>query len=84
MIRRFCPLTFLAFLLATLAHAQTFTTLYSFSGSDGSTPYASIIQDPSGNLYGTTNVGGNGSCNGGCGVVFNLKTNGKEKVVYNF
>jgi uncharacterized repeat protein (TIGR03803 family) len=85
MIKRFCPLTFLAaVLLATLAQAQTFTTLYSFSGSDGSTPYASLIQGPSGNLYGTTNVGGDGSCNGGCGVVFNLTTNGKENVVYNF
>ncbi len=34
------------------------TTLYSFSGSDGAFPYAALVFDNSGNLYGTTVRGG--------------------------
>ena len=48
------------------APAQTFTTLYSFTGgSDGAYPYAGVIQDPAGTLYGTTYIGGEGD-----GVVY--------------
>jgi uncharacterized repeat protein (TIGR03803 family) len=36
----------------------TITTLASFNGSNGSSPYASLIMDSSGNLYGTTSSGG--------------------------
>jgi len=48
--------------------------LYRFTGrSDGGTPQSSLTFDASGNLYGTTNVGGDSSCNsGGCGTVFQL------------
>ena len=63
----------------------TETVLYSFSaGSDGGFPYAGVIFDASGNLYGTTVQGGNttgANCSGsdGCGVVFKLSppTGGK-------
>jgi uncharacterized repeat protein (TIGR03803 family) len=45
------------------------TTLYSFAGgSDGAWPQASLIQDRSGNLYGTTSSGGSQSD----GTVFKL------------
>jgi uncharacterized repeat protein (TIGR03803 family) len=38
---------------------RTETVLYSFtSGNDGGLPYAPLIRDKQGNLYGTTNVGG--------------------------
>src|SRR3989442_13227689 len=47
-----------AALATTEASAQTLTTLYSFTGSDGAHPYAGLIADASGNLYGTTNSGG--------------------------
>src|SRR5215468_3471132 len=41
------------------AHAQTLTTLYSFSGApDGGIPYSGLIRDGAGNLYGTTEIGG--------------------------
>ena len=39
--------------------AQTFTVLYNFKGSpDGANPYAGLIQDPEGILYGTAWAGG--------------------------
>jgi uncharacterized protein (TIGR03437 family) len=44
----------------------TLTTLYSFTGADGSSPKAGVIQASDGNLYGTTE-----SANGG-GTVFRL------------
>jgi uncharacterized repeat protein (TIGR03803 family) len=60
------------------------TVLYSFCSvalcADGSTPLAGVIQDASGNLYGTTYVGG---ANGG-GVVFKVDSTGQETVLYNF
>ena len=53
----------------------TLTTLHSFNGTDGSEPYAGLIQGSDGNFYGTT-VGG-GAYNNcapytGCGTVFSL------------
>jgi uncharacterized repeat protein (TIGR03803 family) len=69
------------------------SVLYSFQGSrngDGDCPYAGVIFDPDGNLYGTTFYGGNytGNCaNYGCGVVFKLSPTGgswKETVLLAF
>lgn len=76
----------LVFVLAALAPAQTFTTLYNFTGgSDGGEPYAGVIQDASGNLYGTAYVGSNQTCpHGGCGAVFELNTAGIETVLHSF
>lgn len=48
--------------------SYTFTDLHDFSGFDGSAPVARLVMDREGNLYGTTQFGGNPSCN--CGVVF--------------
>ncbi|MGA9017791.1 MAG: choice-of-anchor tandem repeat GloVer-containing protein [Candidatus Cybelea sp.] len=63
--------------------------LYSFQGrqqgSDGDTPGGALI-DVNGILYGTTLLGGRGSCfeKGGCGVVYSITTSGAETVVYRF
>jgi uncharacterized repeat protein (TIGR03803 family) len=54
------------------------TVLHSFSGgADGSFPYAGLVLDGQGNLYGTTFNGGLNTCTNeasgeGCGVVFKL------------
>jgi uncharacterized repeat protein (TIGR03803 family) len=52
------------------------TVLYSFTGGlDGSNPFAGLLQDAAGNLYGTTSNGGDVHClnpSGGCGTVFRL------------
>ena len=59
------------------------TVLYSFTGSpDGAFPYAGLIGDASGNIYGTTYNGGSGPCTNGCGVVFKLDKAGTETVLH--
>jgi uncharacterized repeat protein (TIGR03803 family) len=50
-----------------------FTTLHTFDGSDGSSPYGGLTQGTNGQLYGSTNVGGEFTCNAfGCGTIFSL------------
>src|ERR1039458_8699972 len=64
--------------LDTTGHA---TVLYSFTGgADGGDPYAGVIRDSGGNLYGTTPFGGTAQA----GVVFKLDTAGQETVLYSF
>jgi|HubBroStandDraft_2_1064218.scaffolds.fasta_scaffold15740_3 uncharacterized repeat protein (TIGR03803 family) len=51
------------------------TVLHSFTGkTDGAHPYAGLVMDAAGNLYGTAETGGDASCiiNGGCGTVFKI------------
>jgi uncharacterized repeat protein (TIGR03803 family) len=80
-------LFFLAALIAALSltpaarvTAQTFTTLHSFTGTDGGGPVATLIL--SGNtLFGTAYEGGSG----GAGTVFALNTDGSGfTTLYNF
>lgn len=66
---------------ATVAlSAQTFTTLHSFHGADGSNPYAGLMQASNGNLYGTTSAGGAN----GDGTVFEISTSGTLTTLHNF
>ncbi len=69
-----------------LAPDGTLTTLYSFAGgNDGFEPYAGVIFDKAGNLYGATAYGGGTGCLGsGCGTVFKLTPGGTETVLYAF
>src|SRR5579862_5525185 len=60
--------------------AQTFTSLHSFTGTDGSTPYAGLIQSTSGKLFGTTSAGGAFSG----GTVFTVTTAGTVNSLYSF
>jgi len=59
--------------------------LYSFKGGteDGTSPWGGVVLDSSGNIYGTTSVGGKY----GDGTVFELVADGssyKEKILWNF
>jgi uncharacterized repeat protein (TIGR03803 family) len=60
------------------------TVLYNFcslSGcTDGQYPYAPLVRDAAGNLYGTTQYGGTSNL----GVVFKLSATGKETVLHSF
>jgi uncharacterized repeat protein (TIGR03803 family) len=63
------------------------TVLYAFpSGAAGAVPFASLVRDAKGNLYGTTAVGGSfsGIYANGCGVVFKLTPSGYETVLHSF
>jgi uncharacterized repeat protein (TIGR03803 family) len=63
------------------------SVLYAFTGSsDGANPFAGLVEDASGDLYGTTAYGGDLNCNPptGCGTVFVLSKAGHETVLHNF
>jgi uncharacterized repeat protein (TIGR03803 family) len=68
--------------------AQTFTSLHSFSGTDGSNPQGALIQASDGNLYGTTSFGGaHSGCSidkTTCGTVYRLTTSGTLTTVHSF
>ncbi len=64
----------------TASHAQTLTTLHSFTGTDGNGPAASLILARDGNYYGTTTQGGTTDA----GVVFKMTPSGTVTVFYNF
>ena len=68
--------------------AGTEVVLHSFTnGKDGSDPEGNLISDRAGNLYGTTTGGGlygHAGCGGGCGVVYELNSTGKEMVLHSF
>lgn len=72
------------FELSPAGNRWTETILYTFTGgSDGGEPLAGLVMDSSGNLYGTTAIGGNF----GYGTVFELSnSNGtwSENVLYSF
>src|ERR1700685_4342199 len=67
--------------------AQTLTILHTFSGlsGDGAYPYAGLVRDAAGHLYGTTEGGGASlACLNGCGTIFRIDSSGNEKILYNF
>lgn len=81
------------FVLQPKATGWTYRILHnfvSFSTSDVSSPYGSLIMDAAGNLYGTAGSGGItelGCGGGGCGGVYKISRSGAqvtETVLYNF
>jgi uncharacterized repeat protein (TIGR03803 family) len=60
-----------------------YTVVHSFGkrgAIDGISPYAGLVRDVAGNLYGTTFVGGKY----GQGTVYKVDTSGNESVIYSF
>lgn len=87
------------FMLAPSGSGYSYTVLYNFCPpggttfcTDGAAPNSTLIEDASGNLYGTTVLGGTGThaleCMGlGCGTVFKLSPNSggyAQTVLYSF
>ncbi len=72
-------------MFALPTHAQTFRVIHAFDISDGWYPDAGLTIDQAGNLYGTTDYGGNdsGNCHpmGYCGTVFKLNHHGSGWVL---
>jgi uncharacterized repeat protein (TIGR03803 family) len=65
-----------------LAPDGTLTTLYSFTGgTDGSNPQGDMLRVGP-NLYSTTTAGGDPDCQ--CGTVFEIRANGKARVLHTF
>ena len=63
------------------------TVLHKFTASDGAVPFGGVVLDGVGNLYGTTNYGGDLACNppDGCGTIFKLNlTTGTLTVLHSF
>jgi uncharacterized repeat protein (TIGR03803 family) len=64
------------------------TVLHSFcaqsSCTDGAEPVAGVVFDQKGNLYGTTQWGGDNGLGNESGAVFKLTPDGKETVLYSF
>jgi uncharacterized repeat protein (TIGR03803 family) len=75
-------LQFLVLLLATpLARTQTFTVRHAFHArGDGAFPYARLLRDSAGNLYGTTENGGAFNM----GTVFKIDPEGKVIILHSF
>jgi uncharacterized repeat protein (TIGR03803 family) len=77
---------------ATGAGPWNLTTLYAFKGhSDGGNPLGGVIFDKQGNLYGTTEHGGDDTsasgCQFGCGTIFEISpaaSGWTEQVLYRF
>jgi uncharacterized repeat protein (TIGR03803 family) len=61
------------------------TVLHAFAGgNDGDSPQTGLIEDKAGTMYGTTNRGGGGCADPGCGTVFKIAPDGTEIVLYAF
>jgi uncharacterized repeat protein (TIGR03803 family) len=67
------------------------TVLHAFTGQagDGVLPGGGLVQDEAGNLYGTTELGGDSSFPACpfynlCGTVFRIDPTGKEAILYSF
>ena len=63
----------------------TLTVLHDFTGGlGGAGSVAGLVSDSSGNLYGTPDLGGGTQCFQGCGIVFELATDGTFTTLHSF
>jgi len=73
---------------ASVLCSWTATALYDFNDApDAGVPTSPVIFDRAGNMYGTTQYGGTGCYDYGCGTVYKLTPSGSgwtESVIYSF
>jgi uncharacterized repeat protein (TIGR03803 family) len=63
-----------------ISSAGNFSLLHTFTGTDGASPQAGLIEDAAGNFYGTTYAGGAT----GWGTVYKMDKTGHLTVLYSF
>lgn len=68
--------------LAVCAPAQILHTIAIFDGTNGNGPYASVVQGIDGNIYGTTDSGGNPNTQSG--TLFRVTPSGELTDLYDF
>jgi uncharacterized repeat protein (TIGR03803 family) len=66
----------------TLSGSEMIIHSFANNDLDGVTPYAGLVMDKSGNLYGTTVSGG--GTGGVSGIVFEMTPAGAETILHNF
>ena len=85
---RACGVFLLCAMSTVALSAQTFTTLHSFNGTDGSQPIAALVQGTDSNFYGTTSLGGTNSGKScgktTCGTVFQITSSGTLTTLHSF
>jgi uncharacterized repeat protein (TIGR03803 family) len=80
-LRMVVPVVFwLCVVPAIASPAQSFRTLLNFDGTHGANPYATLVQGPDGNFYGTTEFGGPISA----GTIFKITPSGTLTTLYTF
>jgi len=83
-MRNKCFRILVALLLAAtmlpVALAQTFKSLHSFDGTDGTFPHGGLVQGKDGNFYGTTELGGPERL----GTVYRITAQGKLSTLHSF
>ena len=75
----FCTLAFIS-----VSAQNTFSTLLQFTGANGATPSAVLVQGTNGAFYGTTQVGSTGCVPNGCGTVFKITPDGIFNKLHTF
>ena len=63
-----------------MSQTGSLTTLWSFSKTDGASPYAGVVQGADGNFYGTTTSGGAH----GTGTVYRVSSSGSLTTLWSF
>jgi uncharacterized repeat protein (TIGR03803 family) len=73
-------------ILYKIAPDGTETVMHRFVGGTGDGAHADgiLLRDKVGNFYGTTEGGGTGACNAGCGTIFKMTPEGALSILYSF
>ena len=79
-VAKTCGVFVLWAMAAPMLPAQSFTTIYRFTDSNFTYVYSGLVQGADGNLYGTTESGGNSNA----GIVFKITPNGMLTTLYDF